>query len=51
MTTVSKPPQAPSDWKPQAQTVEQVAEGLREAFRQAVRDGVVTSQSDQRRNP
>lgn len=51
MATVTQPPQAPSDWKPQAQTEEQVAEGLREAFRQAVREGVVTSQSDQRRNP
>jgi hypothetical protein len=51
MATVSKPPQAPGDWKPKAQTEEEVAEGLREAFRQAVREGVVTSQADQRRNP
>jgi len=51
MASATKPAQAPSDWKPQAQTEEQVAEGLRTAFRQAVRDGVVTSQSEQRRNP
>jgi len=46
MASATKPAQAPSDWKPQAQTEEQVAEGLRTAFRQAVRDGVVTSQSE-----
>ena len=51
MATAIKTAQAPSDWKPQAQTEEQVAEGLREAFRQAVREGVVTPQYDQRRNP
>lgn len=39
-----------AEWKPQAQTEEQVAEGLREAFRQAVREGVVTPQSIQRRS-
>jgi hypothetical protein len=49
MPAVTKPLQATSNWKPQAQTEEQVAEGLRDAFRQAVREGVVTPQSDQRR--
>lgn len=49
MPAATKPLQATSNWKPQAQTEEQVAEGLRDAFRQAVREGVVTPQSDQRR--
>lgn len=49
MATLTKPPQATSDWKPQAQTEEEVAEGLREAFRQAVKEGVVTPQAEQRR--
>jgi hypothetical protein len=50
MATATKPAHAPGDWKPQAQTEEQVAEGLREAFRQAVREGVVTPQSIQRQS-
>ena len=30
-----------NDWKPKPQTPEQVDEGLREAFRQAIKDGVM----------
>jgi hypothetical protein len=49
MATATKPSQAPGDWKPQAQSAEQVAEGLRQAFRQALKEGVVTSAPEQRR--
>jgi methionyl-tRNA formyltransferase len=35
------PGQPPTDWKPTPQTPEQVDEGLRNAFRQAKKDGVM----------
>jgi len=49
MATAIKPAQAPGDWKPQAQTAEQVAEGLRQAFRQALKEGVIAPAPEQRR--
>ena len=32
-----------TEWKPEPQTPEQVADGLKEAFREAVKQGVVSS--------
>jgi len=39
MKTSTKPDQAPSsEWKPQAQSSEQVDQGLRKAFQQALKE-------------
>ncbi|WP_158219530.1 hypothetical protein [Synechococcus sp. BO 8801] len=35
------PERIPADWKPKAQTNEQVSEGLRSAFRKAIDEGKV----------